>query len=195
MTMMKGGCASAVGSDSLLRGARVRLTGARSSDAETMARWSEEPQYMRMVDSDWMRPRISDDSPLGRAGSSPTGVEFRIRGMADERLLGFLAVHSIEWNNQVGEISIGIGDPADWGKGYGGEAMRLALRYAFHELNLNRVWLTVISYNARAIHLYEKLGFRQEGSMREAVLRDGKRHDMMVMGLLRSEWERSIQPA
>ncbi len=183
-----------VDGESLLRGALVRLTGPRSSDAGEMARWSDESQYMRMVDSDWMRPRTSDDSPLGRAGSSPTGVEFRIRELADGRLLGFLAVHSIEWNNQLGEISIGIGNPADWGKGYGSEAMRLALRYAFHELNLNRVWLTVISYNARAIHLYEKLGFRHEGVRRQAVLRDGKRYDMLVMGLLRSEWESSMRP-
>lgn len=181
--------------ESLLRGALVRLTGVRAGDAEMMARWSEDPQYMRMVDSDWMRPRVSDDSPLGRSGSSPSGVEFRIRAVTNDRLLGFVAVHDIEWNNQVGEISIGLGEPADWGKGYGAEAMRLALRYAFHELNLNRVWLTVISYNDRAIRLYEKLGFQHEGLMREAVLRDGKRHGMLVMGLLRSEWERSTQPA
>ena len=181
-------------SGSLLRGASVRLTGLRAGDGEAMARWSEEPQYMRMVDSDWMRPRVSDDSPLGRTGSSPTGVEFRIRAVANDRLLGFLAVHRIEWNNQVGEMSIGIGDPADWGKGYGSEAMCLALRYAFHELNLNRVWLTVISYNARAIRLYEKLGFQREGVMREAVLRDGKRYDMLVMGLLRWEWEQNRPP-
>ncbi len=181
--------------ESLLRGALVRLTGVRAGDAEMMARWSEDPQYMRMVDSDWMRPRVSDDSPLGRSGSSSNGVEFRIRAVANDRLLGFVAVHSIEWNNQVGEVSIGIGEPADWGKGYGAEAMRLALRYAFHELNLNRVWLTVISYNDRAIRLYEKLGFQHEGLMREAVLRDGKRHGMLVMGLLRSEWERCMQLA
>jgi RimJ/RimL family protein N-acetyltransferase len=60
-------------------------------------------------------------------------------------------------------MSIGLGDSANWGKGYGHEATRLALGFALNELNLHRVQLTVFDYNPRAIHLYEKLGFQQEG--------------------------------
>ncbi|MEL7657044.1 MAG: GNAT family protein, partial [Bacillota bacterium] len=69
------------------------------------------------------------------------------------------------------------------------EALRLLLRYAFDELNLYRVQLTVFSYNPGAIRLYEKLGFVREGVFREAVHRDGARHDMILYGLLRREWE------
>ena len=68
-------------------------------------------------------------------------------------------------------------------------ALRLLLRFAFDELNLYRVQLTVFSYNPRAIRLYEKLGFRHEGTFREFVQRDGARHDMLLYGLLRQEWE------
>lgn len=173
----------------LLSGELVRLTWARPEDAEIMTRWREDAEYMRMVDTDWMRPGSAEDSPLGRAGVAPNGVEFRIRAMPDDRLIGFVALHSIEWNNQVGEISIGIGCSADWGKGYGTEALRLALGFAFNELNLNRVWLTVIGYNTRAVRTYEKVGFRHEGVLRQAGLRDGKRYDLLAMGLLREEWE------
>jgi RimJ/RimL family protein N-acetyltransferase len=173
----------------LLSGELVRLTWARPEDAVIMTRWREDAEYMRMVDTDWMRPASAEDSPLGRAGVAPNGVEFRIRAVPDDRLIGFVALHSIEWNNQVGEISIGIGCSADWGKGYGTEALRLALRFAFDELNLNRVWLTVIGYNTRAVRAYEKVGFRHEGVLRQAGLRDGKRYDLLVMGLLREEWE------
>jgi RimJ/RimL family protein N-acetyltransferase len=86
-------------------------------------------------------------------------------------------------------MSIGLGDSANWGKGYGNEATRLALGFAFNELNLHRVQLTVFDYNSRAIHLYEKLGFQQEGIYREFLQRDGRRFDMYLYGLLRHEWE------
>jgi RimJ/RimL family protein N-acetyltransferase len=67
--------------------------------------------------------------------------------------------------------------------------MGLALRFAFDELNLHRLQLTAFSYNERAVALYEKLGFRQEGVFREFLQRDGRRHDMILFGLLRHEWE------
>jgi len=53
---------------------------------------------------------------------------------------------------------------------------------------LNRVGLDVISYNLQAIKAYEKVGFKVEGSMRSAVLRDGKKYDRVIMGILRDEW-------
>jgi RimJ/RimL family protein N-acetyltransferase len=62
------------------------------------------------------------------------------------------------------------------------------LNYAFSELNMHRIQLTVFSYNERAIALYERLGFRREGTHREQILRDGKRYDMYLYGLLRREW-------
>lgn len=65
----------------------------------------------------------------------------------------------------------------------------LILRYAFHELNLNRVGLDVIEYNERGIRAYQKAGFQLEGRVRQAVHRDGKIYDRINMGILRSEWE------
>ncbi len=77
---------------------------------------------------------------------------------------------------------------AYWGQGYGYEAMVLALNFAFNELNLHRLQLTVYSYNERAIHLYERLGFQREGVYREFLLRDGQYHDMYQYGILSHEW-------
>jgi RimJ/RimL family protein N-acetyltransferase len=68
--------------------------------------------------------------------------------------------------------------------------MIVGLRFAFHELNLFRVCLTVFSYNAAAIALYEQLGFTREGTYREHIERDGQRYDMVLYGLLRPEWEK-----
>ena len=111
-----------------------------------------------------------------------------VRRLEDDTLLGVINIEDILWPHAVGWLSISIGDRANWGKGYGGEAMRLVLNYAFRELNLHRVQLTVFEYNVRAILLYEKLGFRREGVSREFMQRDGKRYDMYLYGLLSREW-------
>jgi RimJ/RimL family protein N-acetyltransferase len=66
--------------------------------------------------------------------------------------------------------------------------MTLALDFAFKELNLHRIQLTVYSYNTRAIRMYEKLGFQLEGNYREYLLRDGQHYDMLLYGLLSHEW-------
>lgn len=104
-------------------------------------------------------------------------------------MIGFAELDGIQWNHQNAWIGIGLGDRANWGKGYGRGAMELILKFAFHELNLHRVQLTVFNYNERAVSPYKKLGFVQEGVLREYLSRDGRRYDMLMYGLLRSEWE------
>ena len=62
------------------------------------------------------------------------------------------------------------------------------LGYGFNQLNLHRIFLTVLSFNARAIRAYEKVGFKKEGVFREHIYRDGKYHDVYYMGILENEW-------
>ena len=84
-----------------------------------------------------------------------------------------MVLFNIKWRNQTAEMAIGIGDPALRGQGYGREALDLLLGYAFHELGLYRVGLTVLDYNTAAIRAYERVGFVREGVQREAVWRAG----------------------
>ena len=99
----------------------------------------------------------------------------------------------VNWPHGDALLGIGIGDRADWSKGYGSEALRLALRYAFTELNLHRVSLTVLEGNARAIRAYEKAGFVLEGQSREYSRYDGQWLGEVFMGILREDWKIKIQ--
>ena len=92
------------------------------------------------------------------------------------------------WAHGEGWVGIGLGERDYWGNGYGTDAMRLMLRFAFDELNLWRVSLGVFAYNPRAIRSYEKAGFRREGLVRGDCRRDGQRWDSVFMGILRDEW-------
>jgi RimJ/RimL family protein N-acetyltransferase len=120
-------------------------------------------------------------------GFSPSGYSFSIRSLEGDKLIGYIGLllqlaHSEAW------IGIGIGEREYWGKGYGTDATRLALQYAFMELGVQRVSLGLHAYNERALKSYEKVGFKLEGRTRQDKLREGKRSDSLWMGILRDEW-------
>jgi len=177
----------------LFRGELVRLAAATEEDAAAFARWSEDAEYLRGLDTDYARPRSVAEMArqLERSPDDRGSVEFRIRTLADDRLIGFVVLHSIEWNNRTANLAIGIGEAEYRGRGYGADALRLVLGYAFNELNMERVGLDVNDNNEQAIRAYEKVGFRREGAMRHALLRDGQWHDRVIMGILYTEWEGS----
>ncbi len=174
----------------LLTGTRVRLTPLTTADAPTLARWQLDNEFLRLLDAkpafprneqqiiEWMR-----DGQRGR-----DNYLFAIRAVFNEELIGFMELGEILWTHRNSWVAIGIGERDYRGRGYGYEAMSLALDFAFRELNLHRVQLTVFSYNEAAIRLYDKLGFTREGAQRQFMERDGQRHDMLLYGILRQEW-------
>src|SRR5699024_4978861 len=105
-----------------------------------------------------------------------------------EMPIGVLTIINIDFKNRNTECIIDIGEKEYWGKGYGKEGLKLLLDYAFYEMNLHRVSLRVFSFNDRAIRMYTKLGFQEEGNSRQSLFRDGKWHDIMQMGILQTEY-------
>ncbi len=104
--------------------------------------------------------------------------------------IGNIEVSGIDWVHRKGTYSILIGEPSAQGKGYGAEASLLLLRHVFGKLNLNRIELGVHEDNLPARKLYCKLGFVEEGRLRQAFLRNGQYRDIIVMGLLAEEFYR-----
>jgi len=107
--------------------------------------------------------------------------------------IGITSLINIDYKNRNAECIIDIGDKESWGKGYGAETMKLLLDLGFLEMNLHRISLRVFSFNSRAIKLYEKLGFQQEGRSRESIFRDGKWHDIIHMSILQSEYAEKMR--
>lgn len=102
--------------------------------------------------------------------------------------VGNIELSDIDWVHRKAKYSIIIGDESAQGKGYGFEASLLLLRHAFGKLNLNRLELGVHEDNVAARKLYEKLGFSEEGRLRQAFLREDSYRDLIVMGLLAEEF-------
>jgi len=176
--------------ENYLRGKQVRLTAIRKDDASAMARWEEDVGFLRLQGTNIAAPRSAAQiaTELERIAEESDSVMFAIRKLEGDEIVGTVGFYEIEWANGSAWMGIGIGDRKNWGKGYGAETVRLILRHAFDEMNLHRISLTVIEYNARAIALYERAGFRREGVFREFGLRDGRRYDLLLYGLLRPDW-------
>lgn len=177
-----------------LSGSLVRLCAVNAAtDAATFSRWSRDSEYLRLSDSGvarmWSVPQVTDHLEKELEGESPTQYAFSIRALDDDRLLGDVDLSGINWASGEAIVGIGIGDRNDWGKGYGTDAMQIVLRFAFTELNLHRVFLNTFEYNPRAIRSYEKCGFKHEGRMRGVLNRNGRRWDLIFMGILKEEWE------
>jgi RimJ/RimL family protein N-acetyltransferase len=174
----------------LLTGDRVRLTALAKADAAMVASWYEDAEFMRLFDAEPAFPKAAEEveAHIEEARKSKTAYLFGLRRTSDDALVGMAELDGILWAHGVAWLGIGLGREF-WDQRLGSEALALLLRYAFQELNLYRVQLTVFDYNARALALYRRSGFLEEGRFRQFLLRDGERHDMLLMGILRDEWE------
>jgi RimJ/RimL family protein N-acetyltransferase len=110
------------------------------------------------------------------------------------RHIGNLGLHKIDQVHRKAEVGIVIGEPTFWSKGFGTEAMRLALGYGFEDLGLNKISLDVLDYNTRAIRTYERLGFQREGVHREDVYKEGRFVNVLRMSILARELRVAAPP-
>lgn len=159
------------------------------------SKWTHDAEFMRLMEIKPVRPlspflvKKQYESIEKQMDEDRNLFYFTIRARADDRLIGKAAVEWIEWTNGNGWLRLGLGAPEDRRKGYGTQALRLLLRFAFAELNLFRVTALVPEYNTGALRLFQKFGFVEEIRRRKALDRDGGLWDLMAFGLLRSEWE------
>jgi RimJ/RimL family protein N-acetyltransferase len=172
----------------LFNGTLTRLAAPLPEDKEVFASWTRSDDYLRLLDDDPVRPVSPANFAHFDSASPNDSFYFHIRTLENDHLIGFVALFNIKWSNQSAEMAIGIGASEYRGKGYGQDALRLILNYAFAELNLYRIGLSVIAYNHAAIKAYERAGFVREGVQRKAVQRQDARHDLLLYGILRDEW-------
>ena len=136
------------------------------------------PTSIDLIQDKWKKLR--DDS---------NSIVFIICCKNPDKPIGITAFHRIDWVSKMAILYIAIADSENRSKGFGSEATKLIIDYAFNTLNLNRIQLHVAIENEKAITVYKKSGFVIEGTLRQAMFRDGKYHDFYVMGLLKEEYQ------
>jgi RimJ/RimL family protein N-acetyltransferase len=168
------------------------------NDPEVESKWTHNAEFMRLYAIEPARPisaaivKKQYEKLEKRMEEERNFYHFMIRAKTDDHLIGKAMIARVEWTNGSGQIRIGIGSAEDRCKGYGTQAMKLLLRFAFAELNLFRVNADLPEYNEGAIALLKKFGFVEEVRRRQALERDGRRWDLLVFGLLKDEWQSQV---
>ncbi|MEW6470315.1 MAG: GNAT family protein [Bacteroidota bacterium] len=146
--------------------------------------WLNNPEVTRGLDTGIFP--TTREALVGFLKSMSSGKENQMFCIIDKsrgKHIGNIKLGNINWVNRNAELGILIGDMSAWGKGFGRDACTLLVRYAFDKLNLNKVWLAVYSNNEAAYNLYKKLGFVQEGCLRQHVFSDGRFVDKILMAV------------
>jgi len=176
-----------------MAGRKCYLSPVDVNDAEKFTEWLNDLEVTRNL-------TLYDKSiSLGAEKEILEGLSkthtYSIIDIGTDELIGNCGYVGLDHLNQAGEVGIFIGDKSYWGKGYGTEALSLLIDYGFQALNLHNIFLNVLSFNARAIKSYEKIGFRVIGRRREALLRGAERHDKVFMDILRADFYAKYEPA
>lgn len=179
-----------------IAGRSVALRRPAPDDLDAVVRWYRDPEVARLTRYQTRPMSQADVERFFRMRLlAPDALAYSIAELPDWDLIGFTTFSSLDGDNASVMFHITIGERDAWGRGLGTEATQLMLGHAFERLGLHRVGLTVFSYNTRAIRAYEKAGFRLEGRLRDAILRDGRYFDEVHMGILAEEWlERRYGP-
>lgn len=106
------------------------------------------------------------------------------------KAIGTTKLHNISKKNGTCNIGLMIGDKNFWGKGYGGDIYRTIVRFAFEELHIRKIWEMVHSDNEASLGMFRKMGFGEEGRLKEQVLSDGKFVDNVLLGLFAKDWKK-----
>jgi [ribosomal protein S5]-alanine N-acetyltransferase len=164
---------------------RLRLRALSADDAHAVHGYAFDPEVARFLP--W-RPHSSELFAAGLIDmiTQPQFLNWAITKPPNDRAIGMVFLHSFSRQHRKAEIAFSLAK-SHWRQGLATEAAQAVLRFAFHELGLNRVEALCMPENAASLRVIGKLGMRREGTMRNAHYRYDGFHDMELFALLSSD--------
>ena len=167
----------------------IKLRKLSTNDYSTYHNWRNDIEVMKTTSPQLDIYTLEETEQfISVIASQANAKGYMIEHKESGQTVGIVSLINIDYKNRSAECILDIGARDMWGKGIGTSAISLILGFAFYELNLHRVYLQVFSFNERAIKLYEKMGFTHDGKFREAIYRDGRWHDTVIMSILKKEY-------
>jgi len=170
-----------------IKGKRIILRAIEKKDLPLLHVWFNDPDLVfGLGDIHFPSSLLQQEKWLERMQKN----EATIRLMAQEiggPTIGYTGFWNIHWRDRRAEHAVVI-DPAYRGKKYGQEVILTCARYAFEEMDLSRLDATILAANPASLKVYQACGFKVEGTLRSHALRNGKRVDRIMLGLLDSEY-------
>lgn len=172
---------------------KVMLRGMVPEDLDTLFEWMQDADLLRLINRTKKTSPESHYAWYQRSLSDEGQLIFSIELKETGAFIGQCGLKHIDLKSRKAELWIFIGDRESRGCGYGYDAVRGVLWYAFNEKGLNRVTVYVVSYNADVCRFYERLGFRHEGVFRQDVSVDGHFYDTVHMAVLKEEYGEFVE--
>ena len=110
------------------------------------------------------------------------------------QLVGMASLTRIDHIHRNAEFNFMVGEREARNRGVGTAAARAMVRHGLFDVNLHRIYTSILRDNTRSIRVCQKAGFREEGTIREGAYKNGRYHDLILMGVLKSEWQNGGQP-
>lgn len=110
----------------------------------------------------------------------------------NDKLIGTVNIQDINWINRSAHVPILLGDKTEWKKGYASEARFLALKFAFEERGLHRVWALVLEDNEPSLKLHERIGYKKEGVLRDSVFKAGRYQNQVYLSILEDDFRKAF---
>jgi len=178
----------------MIFGDRIRLRALKRDDLPLFVEWLNDREVTQGIMQ--YLPFSIEDEEAWYEGMKKKPLEERplvIEILTEDgwEPIGNCGLFNINWRIREGEFGIVIGAKDHWNKGYGTEALQVIIKHGFNTLNLNRISLRVFENNPRAIRAYEKAGLVHEGKLRQGHYQNGKYINVLLMSILRAEWQDS----
>ena len=171
----------------MLEGERVTLRALRPEDTERLWEFWGDLEVSARATNNPPKAHTLEETRSFFAELAKKDDLLRFVIEVDGEVVGDCSLHGVDRHNATCEAGIALGKPY-WSKGYGQEALRLLVDFAFKHQNMHRVGLEALADDDRAVGCYRKVGFVEEGRLRKRDWMNGEYHDVMVMGILVEEW-------
>jgi len=120
---------------------------------------------------------------------SKDSVKLAVCHSENHQLIGIVSLTKINWFNRNAMVEIMIGEKNLWGKGYASEAVLQILEFGFQERGLLRIYASILESNMASRRMFQKCGFKEEGLLRDAVFKNGRYQNLVIVSILQDEFQ------
>lgn len=159
---------------------QINLRALKKSDSNLILNWMKNEKLRYLIGTVYPITELEHENWFQNRMLEKDNRMFVI-DLDNKKSIGIVGFKNLDWVNRNSELFIYIGDEEYWGKGYGTQALELIIKFAFNNLNLHMLYLEAFSYNKNATKTYERLGFKQDGILRQSKFQDGKYYDKIIM--------------
>ena len=177
----------------MILGKKVNLKAIEPEDLPQLMKWRNLPDFRKhfreyreissVMQEDWYKNTVLNDRNT---------IMFSIYSSGNDELIGCSGLCYINWIHRHAELSLYIGYEEEYidDYGYAEEAVQLLANYVFNELNLHKIWTEIYEFDLKKMALYEKLGFLQDGFLRDNYFYDGRWWGSIILSLIAGQYRK-----